>query len=132
VLALSLHGRLQAVGGMDLYFADPGGMTAVDVYEARSVGQLVSDHLDMAADWSVWTPSELPAWSDTPDAQRRGRLWMAVGMLMLALEAPAPDKLAVLRSYAYAAGRTADDVAIDLVERRLQPDQLREGAGSDR
>jgi hypothetical protein len=132
VLALSLHGRLQAMGAMDLYFADPDGVTAVDVYEARCVAQLVSDHLDVAADWSVWTPTELPAWSDTPDAQRRGRLWMAVGMLTLALEAPAPDALAVLRGYAYAAGRTADDVALDLVERRLQPEQLREDAGSDR
>ena len=131
VLALSLHGRLQAVGAMDLYLADPDGVTAVDVYEARCVAQLVSDHLDVAADWSVWTPTELPAWSDTPDAQRRGRLWMAVGMLTLALEAPAPDALAVLRGYAYAAGRTADDVALDLVERRLRPDQLREDAGSD-
>jgi hypothetical protein len=90
-------GRLQAVGAMDLYFADPDGVTAVDVYAARCVAQLVSDHLDVAADWSVWTPTELPAWSDTPDAQRRGRLWMAVGMLTLALEAPAPDALAVLR-----------------------------------
>jgi hypothetical protein len=53
---------------------------------------------------------------------------MAGGMLMLAFEAPAPDALAVLRGYAYGAGRTADDVAIDLVERRLQPDQLREDA----
>jgi hypothetical protein len=131
VLALSLHGRLQAVGAMDLYFADPDGVTAVDVYEARCVAQLVSDHLDVAADWSVWTPTELPAWSDTPDARRRGRLWMAVGMLTLVLEAPAPDALAVLRGYAYAAGRTADDVALDLVERRLRPDQLREDAGSD-
>src|SRR3954447_11056739 len=132
VLALSLAGRLQAVGAMDLYFADPDGVTAVDVYEARCVARLVSDHLDVAADWSVWTPTELPAWSETPDAQRRGRLWMAVGMLMLALKVSAPNALAVLRGYAYAAGRTADDVAIDLIERRLQIDQLREDAGSDR
>src|SRR4051812_8142440 len=131
-LALSLSGRLQAVGAMDLYSADPDGAIAVDVYEARCVAQLVSDHLDVAADWSLWTQTELPAWSDTPDARRRGRPWMAVGMLMLALEAPAPDALAVLRGYAYAAGRTADDIALDLVERRLRPHQLREDAGSDR
>src|SRR3712207_6905046 len=48
----------------------------------------------------------------------RGRLWMAVGMLMLARRAPAPDALAVLRGYAYAAGRMVDDVAVDLVEGR--------------
>ncbi|SFO21777.1 hypothetical protein SAMN05660359_02120 [Geodermatophilus obscurus] len=44
------------------------------------------------------------------------RLWMAVGMLLPALEAPGTDALAVLRGYAHAAGRTADDVADDLVE----------------
>ncbi|MGR6964042.1 ANTAR domain-containing protein [Geodermatophilus sp. URMC 61] len=130
VLALSLPGRLKGLGGMDLYLAAADGAIAVDVFAARCVAELVSDHLDLAADWSVWTPTELPAWSDTPDARRRGRLWLAVGMLMLALQAPAPDALAVLRGYAYAAGRTADDVAIDLVERRLRPEQLREDAGS--
>jgi hypothetical protein len=131
VLALSLHGRLKGVGGMDLYFAGPDGATAVDAFEARWVAELVSDHLEVAADWSVWTPTEQPAWSDTPDARRRGRLWMAVGMLMLDLKAPAPDALAVLRGYAYAAGRTADDVAIDLLEQRLQAARLREDADRD-
>ena len=52
-------------------------------------------------------------------------------MLTLALEVPAADALALLRGYAYAAGRTADDVAADLVERRLAPDRLRTGAGSE-
>jgi hypothetical protein len=132
VIALSLRGRLQGVGAMDLYLTARDGATAVDVFDARCVAELVSDHLEVAADWSVWTPTELPAWSDTPAAQRRGRLWMAVGMLALALEAPAPDALAVLRGYAYAAGRTADDIALDLVERRLRPEQLREDADSDR
>jgi hypothetical protein len=131
VLALSLPGRLKGVGAMDLYLADPDGPTAVDVFEARCVAELVADQLDGAADWSVWTPTEAPSWSDTPDARRRGRLWMAVGMLMLALEVPAHDALALLRGYAYAADRTADDVADDLVERRLEPEHLREGESSE-
>ena len=134
VLALSLPGRLRGLGAMDLYLATPDGVAAVDVFEARCVAELVSDHLDLAADWSVWTPAEmpldLPVWLETPDAQRRSRLWMAVGMLMIALGAPAQDALAVLRGYAYAAGRTADDVAIDLLDHHLQPEQLREDAGS--
>ncbi len=53
-------------------------------------------------------------------------------MLSLALELPAQDALAVLRGHAYAAGRTADQVATDLVERRLRADELREDADSDR
>jgi hypothetical protein len=82
-LALSLHGSLEGVGAMDLYFADPDGASAVDVVEARCVAELVTDHLSEAADWSGWTPTDAPAWVDTPDARRRGRRWMAVGMLML-------------------------------------------------
>jgi hypothetical protein len=132
VLALSLPGRLRGFGAMDLYFTTSSGVTAVDVFAARCVAELVADHLEVAADWSVWEPTELPAWSDTSDARRRGRLWMAVGMLMVALEVPTPDALAVLRGYANAVGRTADDVAEDLVEFRLPIDQLREDADSDR
>jgi hypothetical protein len=70
-LAFSLPGRLRGIGAMDLYSTDPAGVTAVDVFAARCVAELVSDHLDLAADWSVWTPTELPAWSDTPDPRRR-------------------------------------------------------------
>lgn len=132
VLALSLPGRLRGLGGMDLYCADPDGATAVDALQARCVAELVSDHLADAADWSVWAPTEQPAWTDTPDARRRGRLWVAVGMLMLALEVPTADALALLRGYAYATGRTADDVAAELVERRLRPERLLEGADRDR
>jgi hypothetical protein len=135
-LALSLRGRLKGIGGMDLYFAAADGVTGVDAFEARCVAELVSERLEAAADWSVWTPTEIPTemptWADTPEARRRGRLWMAVGMLMLALRLPAADALAVLRGYAYAADRTADDVAVDLVEQHLRPEQLRGDAGSDR
>jgi hypothetical protein len=35
LLALSLHGRLEGVGAMDLYLADPDGATAIDVVERR-------------------------------------------------------------------------------------------------
>jgi hypothetical protein len=132
VLALSLHGRLRGIGGMDLYLTDPGGPATVDVLEARHVAELVSDHLSLAADWSVWTPTEPPTWADTPAARRRGELWMAVGVLAVALRVPVADALALLRGYAYAAGRTADDVAGDLVERRLLPEHLREDADSER
>ncbi|MGY1615560.1 ANTAR domain-containing protein [Geodermatophilus sp. SYSU D00691] len=132
VLALALPGRLRGVGGMDTFFTDPAGATTVDVFDARRVAEVVSDHLELSADWSVWTLDELPAWSDTAVARLRGRLWMAVGMLMVALELSAPDALAVLRGYAYAAGRTADDLADDLVEGHLQASQLRASSGSDR
>ena len=85
---------VRGVGAMDLCLAEPDGAITVDVFAARCVAELVSDRLAQTVGWSVWSPTELPAWTD-------------------------------------AAGRTADDVAIDLVERRLQPDELREDADSD-
>ncbi len=45
-------------------------------------------------------------------------------MIVLAHNLPAPDALAVLRGYAYAAGRTVDDVAEDLLSGRLPPRDL--------
>ncbi len=132
VLALSLPGRLRGIGAMDLYLTDPDGPVGVDVFEARRVAALVADHLSLAADWSMWTPTDQRTWIDTPDARDRGRLWMAVGMLMVALDVTSADALAVLRARAYATGRTADDVALDLVQRRLPADRLREDADSDR
>jgi len=130
MLALSLRGRLRGVGAMDLYFTAPDGPATVDIFDARCVAELISQQLGPAADWSPWTPNETPGWTNTPAARRRGRLWMAVGMVMLASRVPAPDALALLRGSAYSTGRTVDDVADDLIERRITADHL--GGDSDR
>ncbi len=60
-------------------------------------------------------------WMHTPDARRRDRLWMAVGMLTLALRLPASDALALLRTRAYATGQTADDLAEQLIDAVATP-----------
>lgn len=124
ILALSLPGRLRGVGCMDLYFRAADGPMSIDVDEARCVAELVADRLGPAADWSVWTPGEDPGWPTTPAARRRGRLWMAVGMVMVARQVPAQAALALLRARAYATERTADDLADDLVDRRTAPEEL--------
>jgi hypothetical protein len=51
---------------------------------------------------------------------------MAVGMVMLTAPAPvpAPDALALLRGHAYGTDRTGDDLADDLIERRIPADRL--------
>jgi hypothetical protein len=128
VLALSLPDPLKGVAGMDLFSTDPDGATAIDPFEARLVAGLVSERLGSAGDWSPWPSIEEPVWVRTPAARRRSRLWMAVGMVMSALHVPFPDALALLRAHAYATDRTADDLAADLVARRIHPDQLREGS----
>ena len=126
VLALSLPGRLRGTGEMDLYFTDPDGPAVIDVDEARCVAELVSAQLAPAADWSAWTRSSAPEWPNTSAARRRSELWMAVGTVILALHVPPADALALLRGHAYATDRTVDELAADLIDRRVDPDELQE------
>jgi len=132
VLALSLPEPLRGIACMDLFSTDPDGATTIDAFEARHVAALVSERLGSAGDWSPWPSSEEPLWIRTPGARHRSRLWTAVGMVMSALQVPFPDGLALLRAHAYGTDRTADDLAADLVARRIRPEQLREDADSDR
>lgn len=123
-LALPLPGWLRGLGSMDLYFRDPAGPMAIDVVEARALCALVAAHLE-AAERSAATPAGGPAWLDTSAARRRGRLWTAVGMVIAGLQVSAEDALALLRGHAYATDRTVDDLALDLLDRRTAPDELR-------
>src|SRR3954452_11691117 len=121
LLALPLPGRLRGIGAIDLYYRDPAGPLAMDGDEARSVAGLVAEQLG-AADWP---DTGAPPWLATPAARRRGRGWTAVGMGIAALQVSTPDGLAPLRGAAYATERTVDDLADDLLERRLAPAELR-------
>jgi hypothetical protein len=67
---------------------------------------------------------------NSPSAQRRAKVWQAMGMVRLALGLSAEDALAGLRCCAYGAGREADVVTADLTSGRLSVAQLRHpGAG---
>ncbi|MGY1604394.1 ANTAR domain-containing protein [Geodermatophilus sp. SYSU D00815] len=131
VLTLALPGYLRGLGALDCYFTDPTGPVVIDVDDARCVAGLLSTHLGGAADWSVWTATEGPGWLRSPAARERGRLWMAVGMVVLALRLSAEDALELLRGRAYAGDRTVDDLAADIVARRIPVDRLRTGTAGD-
>jgi hypothetical protein len=132
VVALALPGDLRGSGGMDLYLTHPVGVVTFDAVEALCVAELISDHLGHAAAWSQWTEVAAPAWTDTETARQRARVWMATGMVSLALQLETADALAVLRSRAYAIDRTVDDLAADLVAGRLTARQLGQDTASDR
>ena len=131
VVALSLPGALRGYGAVDLYLTHPVGVVTFDAMQALRVAELISGQLSHTADWSEWTETAGPAWTNTAAARQRARVWMATGMVSLALQLESSDALALLRSYAYAANRSADAIAADLVIGRLTTNQLREGAASD-
>jgi hypothetical protein len=124
MLALPLTGQLHGLGALALYRIQPTGVASVRLSEVNRVARLVSDHLGPAADWAAWMPHEGRGMVDTPDTRRRGRVWMAVGAVMLALQLRTDDALALLRGHAYASGRTLDDLAEDIVECRIRPEHL--------
>jgi hypothetical protein len=125
VVALPLQPALAGPGAIDLFFEDAEAVTALDVFEAMAVGELVASALSEAAVWSDWAPDEGPEWLHGPTPRRRAAVWEAMGKVGIELDIAVATALDLLRSTAYAAGRTVDDVAEDLLAGRLSPSDLR-------
>jgi hypothetical protein len=118
-------------GAMDLFVVDPGDVARLDVFDAVTVGDLVTTALADAAVWSSWSEATGPDWLRSPAAERRALVWQAVGRTGEELEIGAAEALALLRGHAYAAGRSVDAVAADVLSGRLVPADVagRPGAG---
>jgi hypothetical protein len=132
VVAFPLPEDLRGFGAMDLYLTHPVGIVTFDAMEASCVAELISAQLSHVASWTQWTELQGPPWADTEAARQRAQVWMATGMVTLALQLEASDALAMLRSHAYAADRTVDALAADIVFGRLTAKQLADDAASDR
>ena len=119
IASLPLRSPLTRVGAMNLFFRDAADVSRLDVFTALTVADLVTSALGDALVWSVWTAETGPEWLNSPPAVRRAAVWTAVGQTGAALDVDAAEALALLRGYAYAAGRSVDSVAADLVSGRL-------------
>jgi hypothetical protein len=124
VVALPLQPALAGPGAIDLFFEDADDVTTLDVFEAMAVGELVTSALSDAAVWSTWSPDEGPGWLHGPAPRRRAAVWEAMGKVGIELDVAVATALDLMRSAAYAAGRTVDDVAEDLLSGRLRPADL--------
>ncbi len=127
IVALPLQPALAGPGAIDLFFEDPDAVTGLDVFEALAVGELVTSALSDATVWSDWAPDAGPGWLHGPAPRRRAAVWEAMGKVAIDLEVGTPTALDLLRSAAYAAGRSVDEVAEDLLSGRLRPADLRGG-----
>ena len=131
VVALPLQPALAGPGAIDLFFEDSDAVTDLDVFDAMAVGELVTSALSDASVWSTWSPAEGPEWLHGPAPKRRAAVWEAMGAVSLDLDVGAAAALDLMRSTAYAEGRTVDDVAEDLSAGRLRPSDLAGPADSD-
>jgi hypothetical protein len=125
VVAFPLLQALSGLGAVDLYFRRPERVADLDVFEAMAVGELISAALSEAAAFSDWTVDVGPDWLHAPAAQRRARVWQAIGRLSLLLDVEGPAALDLMRSYALSTGREIDDVAVDVLTDQIDAGALR-------
>ena len=111
-------------GALDLFFTDPDGVARMDVFDAVSVVDLLAIALGNAAVWSTWSAAEGPEWLSSPPAVRRTAVWHAVGVTSMVLGRDTAEALALLRAHAWAADRSVDAAAADLLGGRLAPQDL--------
>jgi hypothetical protein len=125
VVALPLQQALAGIGAVDLYFHRPERIAQLQIFEALAVGEFITAALSEAAVFSEWDAAEGPDWLRTPAAQRRAKVWQAMGRLSLRLDLEGPQTLDLMRAHALAGGRQLDDVAIDVLNDRLPAEALR-------
>ncbi|MFD9684985.1 GAF domain-containing protein [Kitasatospora sp. NPDC059146] len=118
VYASPLHLGSSGIGVLSLYRATPGLPAAGEVADI----QVAATSVTLAIVGSFMTPSgEVPVqpWLDDPPLNGV-EVDQAVGMIMVQLGAPAEEVLDRLRAHAFAHDREIDEVAHDVVERRLR------------
>lgn len=110
------------VGALDVFQAQPTTLTTEQISGVAVAAELAQlpmlDMLDKTLLDAAATPGS-QAW-DELNLLTRAEVSHATGMLMAQLNVGAPAALVRLRAHAYAAGRSATDVARDIVERRLR------------
>lgn len=124
VVTLPLQPALAGAAALALFFEDDRRVPELDVFESLAVGELVTSALADAAVWSEWSPGEGPGWLHGPAPRQRAAVWEAMGKVGVELGVGATTALDLLRGAAYAAGRTVDDVAADLLSGRLDAGDL--------
>lgn len=120
IFAFPLQTGAIRIGAMDLYRRSPGWLTASQVAIALHAVDIAT--LALLAVQAGALDEDGQAWTDLP--LHREQVHQATGMVIAALNIPAAHALARLRGYAFATGRLVDDVARDLVARRLSPSDL--------
>lgn len=112
----------QYAGALDLFRAEPlglsddilaGAFVAADLAEIP-VLDIISDHLQ-----SPGIDPDSDAWTEL-STLARAEVSQATGVLMAQLGVDSTVALVRLRAHAYSTGRTASEVARDIVDRRLR------------
>lgn len=122
VYAMPVLAAGEYVGALDLFRVQPGGLRDEQLVGAAAAAELAGmPVLDLIA-------GDLQAAVDDPSSDAWAELCMlsraevsqATGMLVAQLDVDPTEALVRLRAHAYSTGRSATDVARDIIERRLR------------
>jgi hypothetical protein len=122
VVSVPLRHQFTGLGALDLHLRQPENIP-VDIVDHA---YLVADEISAALTAPQPVPGDGsahhsvdPPWLDSAAAQRRQLVWLAIGMVSVHLDLPAPDALAALRGLAYTRNQDVDALAADLTHRRI-------------
>ncbi len=118
-ISVPLHITPTTSGALDLYFSREARPSTAYLEDCAVVAALVVDRLQGALNPGPDIPAAEPQWLNSLDSRRRGRVWVAVGMVNFGLKISASDALALLRAYAWSHGGDLDDLASDLMSGEL-------------
>ena len=125
VAAIPWSTILRGAGTVDLLFHHSRELADLDIARVDEVIARVEHTLvsEKVLEFSPLGPG--PAWLAGPAAESRNAVFIAMGMLTVALDVSTPDALALLRGHAYVTGSTVDAIALDVVNRRIPAADLR-------
>jgi hypothetical protein len=122
VHALPLVVAGEYVGALDLFRHQPVQLAPDHLAGAIAAAELAGipllDLLDADLQAAVAEPKS-DAWAEL-NALSRAEVSQATGMLVAQLDIEPAEALVRLRAHAYATGRSATDVALDILDRRLR------------
>jgi hypothetical protein len=113
------------VGALDLYSTNPDTLTDRELNEVdAAVATPIASMLFRATAVEEPDGPAVPSWLSRESVNERMNVWVAVGMSMERLKLTNVDTLALLRGYAYSHGLTLDQVARQVTDHGLHPDEL--------
>ncbi|MCP9271662.1 GAF and ANTAR domain-containing protein [Mycolicibacterium arenosum] len=122
VFALPVLVAGEYLGALDLFRAAPGQLGGAELSGALVAAEYAEiAFLDLLGDemQDAMTDPESDAWAEL-NALSRAEVSQATGMLVAQLNVDPAVALVRLRAHAYATGRSATDVARDILDRRLR------------
>lgn len=110
------------VGALDLFRAEPGHLSSENFVGAVAAAELAGvpllDLMDADLHAAIADPNS-DAWAEL-HTLCRAEVSQATGMLVAQLAIEPAEALVRLRAHAYATGRSASDVAREILDRRLE------------